>query len=35
MKVQKIKLSPYDYTWLVLDDDYLPGNQHRHHRLAQ
>lgn len=24
MKVQKIKLSPYDYTWLVLDNNYLP-----------
>ncbi|EHL31087.1 tyrosine-type recombinase/integrase [Legionella drancourtii] len=24
MKVQKIKLSPYDYSWLVLDDNYLP-----------
>lgn len=24
MKVQKIKLSPYDYSWLVLDNQYLP-----------
>lgn len=24
MKVQKIKLSPYDYSWLVLDDNHLP-----------
>lgn len=24
MKVQKIKLSPYDYSWLVLDDWHLP-----------
>lgn len=24
MKVQKIKLSPYEYSWLVLDDNYLP-----------
>lgn len=24
MKVQKIKLSPYDYTWLVLDNNHLP-----------
>ena len=24
MKVQKVKLNVYDYTWLVLDDNYLP-----------
>ncbi|MFA5960722.1 MAG: hypothetical protein WC785_09415 [Tatlockia sp.] len=24
MKVQKIKLSPYDYSWLVLDNQHLP-----------
>lgn len=24
MKVQKVKLSPYDYSWIVLDDNYLP-----------
>lgn len=24
MKVQKIKLSPYDYSWLVLDNNHLP-----------
>jgi len=24
MKVQKIKLNSYDYTWLVLDNQYLP-----------
>ncbi len=24
MKVQKIKLSSYEVTWLVLDDNYLP-----------
>lgn len=24
MKVQKIKLSSYDVTWIVLDDNHLP-----------
>lgn len=24
MKVQKIKLSPYDVSWLVLDNNHLP-----------
>lgn len=24
MKVQKIKFSPYDYSWLVLDNQHLP-----------
>lgn len=24
MKVQKIKLSPYEYSWLVLDNKHLP-----------
>lgn len=24
MKVQKIKLSPYEFSWLVLDDNHLP-----------
>lgn len=24
MKVQKVKLSPYDYSWIVLDNNYLP-----------
>ncbi|WP_296618851.1 hypothetical protein [Marivirga sp.] len=24
MKVQKIKLSPHDFSWLVLDDNHLP-----------
>lgn len=24
MKVQKIKLSPYDYSWIVLDNNHLP-----------
>jgi len=24
MKVQKIKLSSYDYSWLVLDNNHLP-----------
>ena len=24
MKVQKIKLSSYDVTWIVLDDHHLP-----------
>ncbi|USQ12728.1 hypothetical protein J2N86_08395 [Legionella lytica] len=25
MKVQKKKLSPYDYSWIVLDNNHLPS----------